>query len=160
MSENHKQAASKRGADRMARTLKLVTDAMTQISEEIKCNSGIYQRNGGAVSMAEIARRAGINEATLYKKINVGLKEKAAIWLAALNISQTVGRKRVRQNLQQRALDWKERHDALQSRHILTELQLQKSISENEILRNRCDSLMKQLDSSKVINISSSRVMK
>ena len=84
MSEQHKIAAAKRGAARTAKTIKAVEDAMETITKEMAGNEGIYPHMGGAVSMAELARRAGINEATFYKKDNVALKDKAAKWLEKL----------------------------------------------------------------------------
>lgn len=95
--------------------------------------------------MAEIARRAGINEATLYKKDNTALKERAALWLDTLKKKETVGRMRVRKTFQQRAESWKEKYDALQNRHIITELQLQQLQSEHEQLRRDYDALLEQM---------------
>ena len=82
MSERHKAAALARGAARTASVGIRVDDAMLTIAEEMKANGGIYPYNGGAVSMAELARRADIDESTFYKKDkeNVALREKAALW--------------------------------------------------------------------------------
>ncbi|MDD1621848.1 MAG: hypothetical protein LUQ11_10245 [Methylococcaceae bacterium] len=157
MSEHHKTAALKRGADRTAKTLQRVEDAIRSISDEIQTNGGIYPLNGGSVSMAEIARRAGINEATFYKKDNVALKERASLWLETLKKKETVGRMRVRKTHQQRAESWKEKHDALQNRHIVTELQLQQLQAEHEKLRRDYDTLLEQMrgeTQSKVASIS------
>lgn len=95
--------------------------------------------------MAEIARRAGINEATFYKKDNVALKVRASLWLETLKKKETVGRMRVRKTHQQRAEGWKEKHDALQNRHIVTELQLQQLQAEYEKLRHDYDALLEQM---------------
>ena len=145
MSEQHKLAAAKRGAARTEKTLRQVEDAMRSIADDMANNGGIYPHNGGAVSMAEIARRAGINEATFYKKDNTALKERAALWLDTLKKKETVGRMRVRKTFQQRAESWKEKYDALQNRHIITELDLQRLQSENEDLQRKYDALLEQM---------------
>lgn len=145
MSEQHKLAAAKRGAARTQKTLRQVEDAMRAIADDIANNGGIYPHNGGAVSMAEIARRAGINEATLYKKDNTALKERAALWLDTLKKKETVGRMRVRKTFQQRAESWKDKYDALQNRHIITELDLQRLQSEHEKLQRDYDALLDQM---------------
>lgn len=145
MSEQHKQAAAKRGAARSEKTLRQVEEAIRSIADDMANNGGIYPHNGGAVSMAEIARRAGINEATFYKKDNTALKERAALWLETLKKKETVGRMRVRKTFQQRAESWKEKYDALQNRHIITELDLQRLQSEHEKLQRNYDALLEQM---------------
>jgi len=145
MSEQHRIAAAKRGAARTERTLQQVEDAIRAIAKDIGENGGIYPKNGGAVSMAELARRAGINEATFYKKGNAALKERAAQWLEALKNKETVGRARVRKTFQERAESWKEKYGALQNRHIITELQLQQLQAEYEKLQRDYDALLDQM---------------
>ncbi len=145
MSEQHKLAAAKRGAARTEKTLRQVEDAIRGIADDMANNGGIYPHNGGAVSMAEIARRAGINEATLYKKDNTALKERAALWLDTLKKKETVGRMCVRKTFQQRAESWKEKYDALQNRHIITELDLQRLQAEHEKLQRDYDALLDQM---------------
>lgn len=137
MSEQHKLAAARRGAARTAQMERQVTDAMQAIHADMQSNGGIYPNNGGAVSMAELARRAGISESSFYKKEpeNLALKEKAVLWLDSLKRMETVGRMRVKKTLSQRAEDWKQKHDALQQRHICTELELQASKAEWEVER-------------------------
>lgn len=132
MSEQHKLAAIKRGAARTAQMEKQVTDAMQTIKGDIQANGGIYPHNGGAVSMAELARRANINESSFYKKGNEKLKERASLWLNTLKKKETVGRMRVKKELSQRANDWHKKYDALEQCHILTELQLQACEAELE----------------------------
>jgi hypothetical protein len=145
MSEQHKIAAAKRGAARTEKTLQRVEDAIRAIAGEMAGNGGIYPHNGGAVSMAEVARRAGINEATFYKKDNVALKERASLWLDTLKKKETVGRMRVRKTFQQRAENWKEKYDALQNRHIITELQMQQLQAEYEKLQRDHNALLDQM---------------
>jgi hypothetical protein len=145
MSERHKAAALARGAARTTKIGIRVDDTMRDIADEMKANGGIYPKNGGAVSMAEIARRAEIDESTFYKKDNAALKEKVALWLETLKKKETVGRMRVRKNFQQRAESWKEKYDALTNRHIRTELDLQKLQADHEKLRGDYDALLEQM---------------
>ena len=101
MAEYHKIAAAKRGAARTATLNESVDQVMHTIIDEMKGNGGVYPANGGAVSMAELARRAGINESSLYKPQNAKLKERATLWLQQLQNKETVGRKRVRKHLKE-----------------------------------------------------------
>lgn len=145
MSERHKSAALKRGAARTAKVEQQVNAAIQAIMAEMQANGGIYPNNGGAVSMAEVARRAEISESTFYKKDNAMLKERVTLWLDTLKKKETVGRMRVRKTLQQRAESWKEKYDALANRHIRTELELQQLQAEYEKLRRDYDTLLEQM---------------
>lgn len=145
MSESHKAAALKRGAERTEKIVRQVEDAIRAIVDEMKANGGIYPSNGGAVSMAEVARRAGINESTLYKKDKAQLKERVAHWLSTLRKEETVGRMRVRKTLQERADGWREKFDALKNRHIRTELELQQLQAEHEKLSRDYGALLEQM---------------
>jgi len=145
MSDRHKAAALKRGAEKTAKTMQRIEAAIRAIADEMQANGGIYPKNGGAVSMAEVARRAETNEATFYKKDNVALKERVSLWLDTLKKKETVGRMRVRKTFQQRAESWKEKHDALQNRHIVTELQMQQLQAEYEKLRRDYEAMLEQM---------------
>lgn len=135
MSEQHKLAAARRGAARTAQMEQQVADTMQAIHADLQANGGIYPHNGGAVSMAELARRAGISESSFYKKQpeNLALKERAALWLETLKKKETVGRMRVKKTLAQRSEDWRKKHEALEQRHICTELELQATKAEWEM---------------------------
>lgn len=137
MSEQHKLAAARRGAARTAQMEQAATQAMQAIQADMQANGGIYPHNGGAVSMAELARRADISESSFYKKEpdNIALKERATLWLDTLKQKETVGRMRVKKSLAQRAEDWKEKYHALEQRHICTELELQSLEAESQKLR-------------------------
>lgn len=103
MKEQHKIAAAQRGATKNAKLHQKVDDAIRTIIAEMQGNGGIYPHNGGAVSMAEVARRAEINEATFYKKGSMAFKGRVSLWLDTLKKKETVGRMRVRKTFQQRA---------------------------------------------------------
>ena len=137
MSEQHKIAAALRGSARSKKIQDQVTQAMQSIQAEMQANGGIYPNNGGAVSMAELARRADISESSFYKKEpeNIALRDRAALWLDTLRKKETVGRMRVRKTFAQRAEDWKEKYHALEQRHICTELELQSLEAQSQKLR-------------------------
>lgn len=145
MSEQHKAAAIKRGTERTAQMEQRVTDAMRAIQEDMQANGGIYPHNGGAVSMAELARRAEISESTLYKKDNTSLKKRATLWLDTLKKKETVGRMRVRKTHAQRAESWEQKYKALELRHIRTELELQSLQAEAQKLRDGNAALLEQM---------------
>lgn len=86
MTEAHKLAAARRGAARTEKMEKAVKEAMQAIQADMQANGGIYPHNGGAVSMAELSRRAGISESSFYKKEpeNRALKDMANLWLDSL----------------------------------------------------------------------------
>ena len=137
MSEQHKLAAARRGAARTAKMEQQVVQAMQAIQADMQANGGIYPHNGGAVSMAELARRADISESSFYKKNpdNSALRERAVLWLETLKKKETVGRMRVKKTFAQRAEDWKEKYHTLEQRHICTELELQSLEAESQKLR-------------------------
>lgn len=145
MSERHMAAAAKRGALKTAKLYQQVEDAIRAIADEMQTNGGIYPQNAGAVSMAELARRAGINEATLYKKNNVALKERASLWLETLKQKETVGRMRVRKSYQESAESWHAKYKALETRHGITELQFQQLQAQYEGLQKKYDALLEQV---------------
>lgn len=147
MSEHHKLAAARRGAARTEKMELAVKEAMRGIQADIQANDGIYPENGGAVSMAELARRAGISESSFYKKEpeNIALKERSALWLDTLKKKETVGRMRVKKSLTQKAEDWQQKYQALEQRHIRTELELQSLEAQSQKLRDDNAALVAQL---------------
>lgn len=155
MSEQHKLAASRRGAARTAQMKQQVVQATQAIQADMHANGGIYPHNGGAVSMAELARRADISESSFYKKEpdNIALRERAALWLDTLKKKETVGRMRVKKTIAQRAEDWKEKYHALERRHILTELELQSLEAESQKLRAENAALIQLLHKHGVTNL-------
>ncbi|WP_417282883.1 hypothetical protein [Comamonas sp.] len=147
MSEQHKLAAAQRGAARTKKLQDQVAQAMQSIQADIQANGGVYPNNGGAVSMAELARRADISESSFYKKAleNIALRERAALWLDTLKKKETIGRMRVRKTFAQRAEDWKEKYHALEQRHICTELELQSLEAKAQKLREENAALVERL---------------
>jgi hypothetical protein len=145
MSELHKAAAVKRGVERTAKVEQRLEEAMCAINRDMQANDGVYPFNGGAVSIAEVVRRAEINESTLYKKDNAALKARITQWLDTLKSKEIVGRMRVRETLQQRNENWKKKYTALMNRQIKTELELQQLQAEHETLRMKYEDLLDQM---------------
>lgn len=125
MSAVHKEAARRRGEARSAGVEVRVREAMRTIQEEMAANGGIYPANGGAVSMNEVARRAGISLTTLFSPKQKGLGTIVKTWVESLKKTDVVGRKRVQRTLAERSDDWRDLFLALQDTHIVTELDLQ-----------------------------------
>ena len=155
MSEQHKMAAARRGAARTEKMEMAVKEAMRAIQADMQANGGIYPENGGAVSMAELSRRAGISESSFYKKEpeNISLKEKANLWLDTLKKKETVGRMRVKKSLAQKADDWQQKYHALEQRHIRTELELQSLEAQMHQLQKENAALVDQLSKHSKTNI-------
>jgi hypothetical protein len=147
MTEKHKLAAALRGAARTEKLETAVKEAMRAIQTDMKANGGIYPENGGAVSMAELARRAGISESSFYKKVpeNLALKRNANLWLDTLKTKETVGRMRVKKSVAQKAEEWQQKYQALEQRHIRTELELQSLEAQMQKLRGKNAALVAQL---------------
>jgi hypothetical protein len=155
MSESHKLAAALRGAARTKKLELSVKEAMRAIQADMQANGGIYPENGGAVSMAELSRRARVSESSFYKKEpeNLALKDMANLWLDTLKKKETVGRMRVRKSLAQKAEDWQLKYHALEQRHIRTELELQSLEAQMHKLKNENTALVDQLSKHGKTNI-------
>jgi hypothetical protein len=128
-------AARRRGQARTAQVEIDVNNAMTTMQKEINENGGIYPRNGGAVSMNEVARRADISQTTLFSPKQKILGQAVKAWIESLKNKQIVGRTRARRTLYERSEDWRKKYLALQDTYILTELELQDAIASLENLR-------------------------
>lgn len=162
MSEKHKLAAALRGTARTEKMEMAVKEAMRAIQTDMQANGGIYPENGGAVSMAELARRAGISESSFYKKEpdNLALKDMANLWLDTLKKKETVGRMRVKKSLAQKAEDWQQKYHALEQRHIRTELELQSLEAQMHKLQKDNAALVDQLSKHGKTNITTIQVVK
>lgn len=132
MSGKHLDAARKRGAERSAKVVKSVLEAMKTIRREMKANGGIYPANGGAVSKNEVARRAGIHHTTLFSDKQKRLGERVSRWCELLKRKETVGRVRVRRTYAERAEDWETRYRRVLTHLALAELKIQSAESERD----------------------------
>lgn len=151
-----KKAAAKRGKARTQAVESKVQAAMQAIRDEMAANAGIYPSNGGAVSMNEVARRAGINETTLFAPKQAELRKQVKAWVESLKETETVGRGRVQRKLSERVADWKQLYTDTVNQFIVVELELQNARADNEQkaaelhdLQQKYDALLEQLRSGK-----------
>jgi hypothetical protein len=149
--ERMRQAALSRYDSNAEETHKRVRVVMRTIQEEMAANSGIYQQNKGAVSLAEVARRAGIHPVTFHKKRYVELASEVKLWLETLRQGATVGRVRVLKELGTRVQEWKQLYESLRETHRVTETdlayaeaRLQETLAANEVLLERVAELSKR----------------
>ncbi|WP_181358705.1 MULTISPECIES: hypothetical protein [unclassified Stenotrophomonas] len=88
--------------------------AMAQVDKEVKDNEGVYPHNSGRINAAELFRRAGVSQTSLY-----GPKHKASTrleveqWLHSLRAHIPVTTKGARKRSQSQALSWKEKYDLM-----------------------------------------------
>lgn len=144
--------ALERGAQRTNDVQQRVRKLLAAIEDEMAANGGIYPHNGGALSGAEIARRAGIHPTTLFSPKQRDLGSEVKQWLERIKEGRIVGRGLVRRELAERVADWKALYDGLAQSHRDTELELQqaevdleKAQAEIKKLQGVVDRLTKQL---------------
>jgi septation ring formation regulator EzrA len=125
------ERALERGRERSGALDKRVREMMATIDQEIAANEGIYPHNGGALSAAELARRAGVHQTTFFtptQRETLGKDVKA--WIEKVKASHIVGKGPVRRNLSERLEDWKALYEGLAQSHRDTELELQQAEAE------------------------------
>ncbi len=117
---------------------------MKNIQAEMSGNQGIYPNNKGAVSMAEVARRAEIHPFTFHKPRYKELGKEVKAWLETLKQGSVVGRGRVRKELGSRVQEWKTLYEDLLETHRISETdlahaeaRLEEVSKENEQLRQK-----------------------
>lgn len=121
-----------------------VREVMKVVQKETAGNAGIYPRNKGAVSMAEVARRAQIHPFTFHKPRYKELAKEVKTWLETLKEGAVIGRGRARTELGTRIGEWKQLYDDLLETHRVcvvdlehTQELLREALQENERLRQR-----------------------
>lgn len=146
MSDRHKAAAHRSAAARAESLKTRVSSALVQIEEEISSNGGQYPKNGGSLSLAELVRRAGISESTLYKKNNEALASWAKNRLSTLaaNNSEQALRKKVQAT--DKVSAWRARISELESKYLVVNLKLQKALHDVEALQADNQALKEALD--------------
>jgi hypothetical protein len=149
--ERMRQAALSRYDSNAEETHTRVRAMMRTIQEEMAANAGIYPHNKGAVSLAEVARRAGIHPVTFHKERYVELASEVKLWLETLRKGTTIGRVRVRKELSTRVQEWKLLYESLRETHRITETdlayaqaRLQETLAENGVLHERIAALSKR----------------
>lgn len=144
MNTQAETAAKVRGAARSAQVELKVRDAMETILAQIKENGGIYPKNGGAVSMNEVARVANISQTTLFSPKQKALGQVVKAWLGSLKKKEVIGRMRVQRKSTERADDWRRKYLDMQNAFVGTELELQDTKALLEQAREDIDKLRAQ----------------
>jgi len=121
------QAAKKRGAKRTEDVCSRVRATMASIEKEMEANEGIYPHKNGALSSAEVARRAGIHPTSFFTDKLRDLGGEVKDWLANLKREKVVGSVKAHRTLATRVGDWKKLYDGLLQSHRDTELELQEA---------------------------------
>lgn len=130
-----REKALHRGEERSDGIKQQVRAVMKTIEREIADNNGLYPHNKGAVNLAEVARRAGIHNTTLFSPKQREFGNEVKNWLELLKVKEVVGRGRVRREMSERVADWKRRYDGLAQSHRDTELELQQTVADGNELR-------------------------
>ncbi|MBU9552880.1 hypothetical protein [Burkholderia multivorans] len=128
-----------------------VRAVMLEIQQEMVVHQGVYPHNKGALSLAEVARRAGIHPFTFHKARYVDLAHEVKARLQTLKGEAIVGRTRVRTELKDRLSEWRRLYDDLLQVHRISEtdlmhaqLQLDEVRRENEELKRRLADLLRR----------------
>ncbi|ANB71150.1 hypothetical protein BCh11DRAFT_04144 [Burkholderia sp. Ch1-1] len=140
------ERALERGAQRTEDVQQRVRMLMADIEDEMARNEGIYPHNGGALSGAEIARRAGIHPTTLFSPKQRDFGSEVKQWLERIKEGKVVGRGPVRRELADRIADWKALYDGLAQSHRDTELELQQTEADLEKARGEIKTLQATVD--------------
>ena len=138
--------ALERGQQRSADTRSRVETAMAAIEGEMAANDGIYPHNKGAVSAAEVARRAGVHPTTFFSPKQRELGQDVRDWLESLKKCNTVGVGAVKTSLTERVADWRAKHDKLAQSHRDTELKLQQAEAELGLVLERLGAVTHERD--------------
>lgn len=129
--------ALKRGQQRTAEVRSRVLAAMALIEQEMAGNDGVYPHKGGAVSGAEVARRAGVHPTTLFSPKQRELGDEVRRWLEALKQRHAASVATVKRSLADRISDWKDLYNGLAQSHRDTELELQQTEAELSQVREQ-----------------------
>jgi triphosphoribosyl-dephospho-CoA synthetase len=139
------QAARKRGAKRTADVRARVKDAISEIEKEMAANEGIYPHGKGALSAAEVARRAGIHPTSFFTEKLKDLGDEVRRWLLDLKKEKIVGSVKVGRALAERLRDWRQQYEGLLQSHRDTELDLQETQFQLTEARERIEALERQV---------------
>jgi hypothetical protein len=119
---------------------------MAAIEKEMASNDGVYPQNNGAVSAAEVARRAGVHATTFFSPKQRELGEQVRSWLESLKKSKAISVQTVKRSLAERIADWKVMYEGLAQSHRDTELVLQQVEAELSQSRKQLRALSEERD--------------
>jgi hypothetical protein len=116
MTSNGKKGLLRVAKDRSRRVVADVREAMALIEVELQKNDGLYLRNKGRLTMAEVCRRAGVHPITMmgatHKKTT---RPMIQAWIRKVSKSMVVGRASIRKTVAKSANDWKAKYMDLAS---------------------------------------------
>lgn len=134
------EALRNKGKSRTNNFVDKITTAMRVIEIEIEQNEGLYP--GGALNIAELCRRADVNDTTLYNPTH---KEKTLPfvdkWLKLVLRKMYKGSKAVRKEITNRVEDWKERHAKVATHYHICNIELENRNDEIAILKKKIEAL-------------------
>lgn len=127
------------------KTYERVRGVMRLIQQEMAANQGIYPQNRGAVSLAEVARRAKMHPVTFHKPNYQELVTEVKTWLHELKSGAIVGTKRVHKELGTRLQEWKQLYNDLLESHQISETDLAHATMRLKELENENRELRQKL---------------
>lgn len=136
-----------------------IRHAMTQVDREIKENEGIYPHNSGRINAAELFRRAGVSQTSLYAaKHKAGIRTEVEHWLQALRSHIPVSAKGARKKARSQLLNWKEKYDLVAAQFkSMYSVEVVQRDAEIKLLRQEVLDLRRQIEAlqgdGKVVNI-------
>lgn len=139
-------SALARGQQRSSDTRARVEAAMKAIEDEMASNDGVYPHKNGAVSAAEVARRAAIHKTTFFSPKQRELGDTVRNWLATLKARNVVGAGPVKRTLAERVAAWRELHEGLLQSHRDTELKLQQTEADLEAALKTIETITSERD--------------
>lgn len=142
-----RDAAKKRGDKRTKDVQGRVRETMATIEKEMASNDGIYPHRNGALSSAEVSRRAGVHPTSLFTEKLRDLGVEVKTWLANIKAEKVVGSVKVNRTLAERLSDWKGHYEGLLQSHRDTELELQETEHQLAEARRTIEDLERQVAS-------------
>lgn len=142
--DSAQSAARKRGERRTADVRARVKAAMSAIESEMAANDGIYPHRNGAVSAAEVARRAEIHPTSFFTEKLSDLGGEVKNWLKGLKAEKVVGSTKAKKTLATRVSEWRWLYEALLQSHRDTELELQEEQHLHSESRKRVENLERE----------------
>ena len=129
--------------DRTARVVAALDEAMSTMEKEIKDNGGIYPRNSGRVSLAEVCRMAGVHPITMMGQAHKETtRVKILKWIDGLGSKLIKGKASVRREVTKRAVSAEENFQGIAAMfQAMYQVEIPKRDAELEKLRSRTKEL-------------------
>jgi hypothetical protein len=150
------EAAALYAKERSENVVRKIRIAMCTITEEIEKNEGLYILNSGRLTQAEVCRRAGVANITLYSPAHKSsTKIEVDTWIKKFKLRR---KPEIKKAINQRADFWKREHSKVADQICLYELllvekniQIKKITEEKDLLKKQL--LEKELNEKKIISL-------